>query len=96
MKTIKKTVTLKLHHFEINGIAYATMWGGGDGTIDMKPFTVASVETDDLIAAGLNDNGFGVSSINSALVDIFAVYTDDQGASCRKYVDTKTVESPKK
>lgn len=96
MKSIKKTVTLKLHHFQISGIACVTMWGGGNGTIEMKPFTVASVETDDLIVAGLNDNGFGVSSINSAQVNIFAVYTDDQGATCRKYVDTKTVESPKK
>lgn len=70
---MKKTVTLKMIGYWITGIADLTMWGGGNGCIEMKPFETKSRSKKALLA-GINDNGFGVQSINGAICDIYELY----------------------
>jgi hypothetical protein len=66
-----KTITLKQDGFIIKGVADLTLWGGGQGSIDMKSFKVQSLKD---IKKNLNDNGFGVQSINGAVVQIYENY----------------------
>ena len=91
---VKKSITLKLSHYEVRGVADVSPWGGGRGSIDMKPFNVASIDNG-LIKAGINDNGFGVQSINGAVCDVYAVYSDNDGdgypATAKKFVETVIV-----
>jgi hypothetical protein len=66
-----KKVTLKLQGYRITGTADLTPWGGGNASIEMKPFTVKSIkQIPDLI----NDNGFGVEAINGAICHISRLY----------------------
>lgn len=66
-----KTITLNKTGYLIKGISALTMWGGGSGTIKMKPFEVEHLkEVKELI----NDNGFGVESIDGAIIDIYENY----------------------
>lgn len=88
---IKTKITLKLSHFEVRGVADVTAWGGGTGCIEMKPFKVASSTDKELLKAGLNDSGHGVKSINGGVCDVYAVYSDDDGATAKKFIETVTV-----
>jgi len=63
-----KTLTLNKQGYIIKGIADLTCWGGGNGCIKMKSFRVKSLKE---IKNNLNDNGFGVQSINGAICDIY-------------------------
>lgn len=67
------TVTLEHTGYRVHGIAFVTFWGGADATIQMKSFEVKSLNETE-IAAGLNDGGFGVQSINGATCFIEKVY----------------------
>jgi len=72
-----KTLTLKLKGYTVKGIADLTLWGGGNGCIEMKPFFIGQksiVNDDKLLLENCNDNGFGVQSINGAICDIFENY----------------------
>lgn len=87
---VKKSITLKLSHYEVRGTADVSPWGGGRGSIEMKPFKVASPDKE-LLKAGLNDNGFGVESINGGVCDVYAVYSDSDGTTAKKFVETVIV-----
>jgi len=88
---IKTKITLKLSHFEVRGVADVSPWGGGRGSIEMVPFKVASSTDKELLKAGLNDSGFGVESINGGVCDVYAVYSDDDGTTAKKFVETVIV-----
>ena len=67
------TVTLEHTGYRVHGTAFVTLWGDADATIQMKSFEVKSLNETE-IAAGLNDGGFGVQSINGATCFIEKVY----------------------
>lgn len=68
-----KTVTLKKVGYYVSGTADLTMWGGGNASIDMKPFKTKTKSKKELLA-GINDNGFGVESINGAICDVYELF----------------------
>ncbi len=67
-----KPITLNFEGFYIRGVADVTPWLGGRGHIEMAPFRVKHLKE---IKDGINDNGFGVASINGAYCDIYKMYT---------------------
>jgi hypothetical protein len=66
-----KSIKLRLVDYVIKGISDLSLWGGGKGCIEMKPFHVKSLKE---IKENLNDNGFGVEKINGAICDIYRNY----------------------
>ena len=70
---MRKSITLEHTGYRVTGTAYVTLWGGDNGTITMKPFQMTEL-TEAGVIAGLNDNGFGVQSIDGADCDIYAIY----------------------
>ena len=71
----KEKITLKLTGYRVSGVAYVTTWYGEKATIEMEPY---EIETDSFseeeIREGINDNGFGVRSIDGADCWIAKVY----------------------
>jgi hypothetical protein len=65
------TITLILTDYVIKGVADVTPWGGGKACIEMQSFHVKSLKD---IKNNINDNGFGVESINGAICDIYRNY----------------------
>jgi hypothetical protein len=74
MNKLKRSVTLEFTDFQIDGEVSVTLWGGGEGSINMKDIFV----TEEDVKNGtleFNDNGFGVESINQANdIGIYARY----------------------
>ena len=68
-----ENLTLKFTGYTIKGHADLTLWGGGNASIEMKPFNVKSIKEKTLLS-NINDNGFGVQSINGAICDIYKNY----------------------
>ena len=66
----QKTITLKFTDYEVKGVSDLTVWGGENACIEMKPFHVKSITKDNLLK-NINDNGFGVESINGAICMIY-------------------------
>ncbi len=66
-----KEITLKLKGYKVDGMADVMPWGGGNACIAMDMFTVKSIKD---IKNNLNDNGFGVESINGAVCAIYRDY----------------------
>jgi hypothetical protein len=107
MKNVKNKITLKLKHYIIKGNLQATHKNSGKViSSEMNPFKSASLESDDLIIAGLNFgcrkalNSFWTSryKIDGACVDVYAVYeevgNDAPGAvKLERYVYSKIVGS---
>lgn len=83
MKT--KTITLKKTGYYVTGVSDLTMWGNDPGCISMKPFLVKDIKKKTLLE-NINDNGFGVQSINGAICDI---YEDYEGT--HRFLTTVTV-----
>jgi len=79
-----KTITLKKTGYIIKGVADLTLWGGGNACIPMKPFALKDIKEKTLLD-NLNDNGFGVESINGGICDIY----EDYEGTLRYY---KTIE----
>jgi hypothetical protein len=89
-KTNKKTKTMRttLIGYDVSGTAMVTPWGGGDGEIEMKTtFLPAKFLSKDNVLRCVNDNGFGVQSINGAWVMVTEVY-DNGGRG--KTIDFET------
>ena len=68
-----RTVTLKQTGYYVTGISDLTMWGGGNACIEMKAFEIPKVNKK-ILLENINDNGFGVSSINGAVCNIYVLY----------------------
>ena len=71
---IKKEIVLQHTGYVLKGISALTMWGGGEGTINMKPFGLDKLGLHAIIE-GINDNGFGVESVDGAIVDVYIDYS---------------------
>jgi len=70
-----KTLVLKQTGYTVTGVADITMWGGGNGCIEMQSFKVDKINRDTLyLYCNLNDNGFGVEKINGAICYIYENY----------------------
>lgn len=71
------SIDYELDHFIMEGSVDLTLWGGDKGSIEMKPVRL-SLDTDitntKVLSCYVNDNGFGVQSIDHAYVSITAVY----------------------
>lgn len=67
------SITLKHTGYVVRGMADLTLWGGGNACIVMKPFKLKKISKKALLA-NINDNGFGVESINGAICDIWKDY----------------------
>lgn len=65
-----KTLILKKTGYTVKGTADLTLWGGGNASIEMKSFNVKNTSEKTLLK-NVNDNGFGVESINGAVCDIY-------------------------
>lgn len=87
MKTEPKMITLKQIGYKITGIADLTLWGGGNACIEMKPFYLKKCPDKKTLMKNINDNGFGVESINGAICDIYEHYEHDVSV----YIKTITV-----
>lgn len=71
----ERKITLKQVGWKIKGIATINYWGGGQGKIEMDSSTIIGNLTKDKLIACINDGQFGCESIDSAEVDIYALYT---------------------
>jgi len=80
-----KTITLRKTGYRVKGISDLTLWGGENSSIMMKEFSVKNISKENL-KKNLNDNGFGVESINGAICDIYENYE-----GTLRYLKTKTV-----
>lgn len=93
---MKDTLTLELTGYEVRGTVRVSLWGGGEGTLEMKPYILEKLTEEDLIK-GLNDNGFGVESINGAMCYVNKVYGGSKryGGGYRVYQGDVEVEGRK-
>jgi hypothetical protein len=66
---MRKTITLVRKGYVVKGVADLTLWGGGNSWIVMKPFTTNTLHKKILLSK-INDNGFGVESINGAICQV--------------------------
>ena len=73
---MKKQVTLTLTGFTITGEATLEMWGGGQGTIQIREtFLEKELFSKDNILRCVNDNGFGCQGISKADIYVYRVYS---------------------
>lgn len=73
------------------GEATLQLWGGGTGTIPMKPWRITEL-TDEKILAGINDNGFGCEAIIEASVEIsidFGLFTERDDFNDKHYTEAQ-------
>lgn len=75
---MKREITLKQVGYRITGTATLNLWGGGQGSIDIKPSILAELTTEGVIKS-INDNGFGCESFAGANVDISVLYEGGVG-----------------
>lgn len=61
-----ETVTLKQIGYKFSGTAILNLWGGDQGTIEMKPWIVKGDFDRQKMIEGINDSGFGCESYESA------------------------------
>ena len=66
-------ITLQFTTYVIKGVAVLIDWYSQRGYIPMKTFNLDNID-DKTIEENLNDNGFGVQSIEGAIVDIYKSY----------------------
>lgn len=68
-----KTITLNQVGYLVQGETTLNLWGGGQGTIEMKPTVIEELTLANVIEA-INDNGFGCESFAEASVDVAILY----------------------
>ena len=83
-----KTKTLKQDGFAFTGTADLNLWGGGNACIEMESWEAPNekVKLEDL-----NDAGFGVESINGAIVEVWEVYRDKNNHTIREWIETQEI-----
>jgi len=66
----------KLHQigWYFEGEAEITLWGGTEGTIDMKPWQIEDEFDEAEMMKGINDGQFGCQSIDGAVVNVYRLY----------------------
>jgi len=74
-----KKKVLKFRSFLIKGYADVMHWGGGRGLVPMNSFRMTDgTDFNEVLEKSLNDGGFGVQSINGAIVEIYCDYSGYQ------------------
>ena len=68
---MKKQVALKFTDYAVQGTACLKLWGGGEGTIEMRKYHAKDKRG---AIAGINDNGFGVEKLTGAIVEMIPNY----------------------
>lgn len=69
----KETITLEKVGYFVTGEVVLNLWGGGQGSIEMKPTLIEELTKENIINS-INDNGFGCESYDSAEVYIYTAY----------------------
>ena len=73
-----KTKTLKQIGYTVGGVATCTTWDEMSGTIEMdRCFIPLGKMRKTKLLNSINDGGFGVQSINSAVINIYDQYEND-------------------
>src|ERR1035437_108233 len=88
----KQIKVLKLTGYKVKGVSDLSMWGGGNASIEMKPFDVDKPTRANLLN-NINDNGFGVQSINGAICDVYKNFEGTLEFLCQ-FVFGKVSENP--
>lgn len=68
-----KSITLEMTNYLVRGTAYITCWDGTCGEIGMKEYHSNSLNFEEIFD-GVNDNGFGCSSIDKVHFRIYENY----------------------
>jgi hypothetical protein len=68
-----ESIKLKFTDYKIYGIASLILWGGGKSCIEMKPFHIKDINK--IKVDDLNDNDFGVQSIEGGFLRIYKNYS---------------------
>ena len=66
-----KSKTLRREGFFVSGVADLNLWGGGKGSIEMRPFTCQHLRE---AREKINDAGFGVENINGAICAVYRLW----------------------
>ncbi len=72
-----ESVTLKQIGYRFAGTAVLNLWGGGQGTIDMQSWRIMGEFDREKMIAGINDNGFGCKSFESAEIFVEKLFEND-------------------
>jgi|SRR5690554_1102783 len=91
-----KTKTIKMIGYRIEGYVNFNFWGGGEGEGKMQSFDILHPEMTleevyEVLNQGINDNGFGVESFNSAYGSIYELYENN----VTEFVDDFEIEPTK-
>lgn len=73
--TLTRTVTVT--GYRMTGTAGITYWGGGTGTVDMDQVNFDHLPDRNEMAPEVNDGGFGCQSIDSAIVVLEELHSND-------------------
>ena len=74
---MKKEIKLEHVGYETRGESFLTMWGGGEGSIEMNDVFIPDGKlSKTALLSCVNDARFGCESIDSAYIDIYDVYGD--------------------
>ena len=95
MKKKIKTMTSTLIGYDVEGEATLSMWGGGEGTINMKKtrLPVEHFSKDNAIRC-VNDHGFGCESIESARIEVTERFSNGGYGKCIEFeTDSKNSRS---
>jgi hypothetical protein len=65
---------VKVRGYKIKGTVKMSMWGGGEGTIEMDPVEFDMMPTKEEIQKNINDGQFGCQSILEADVKLLEIY----------------------
>ncbi len=79
MKNPKEEIIVKLSGVRITGTAVLSLWGGGEGSIQMDETTLdIKNATRENILKQVNDGQFGCEKILGADVSVDYIYVDDE------------------
>jgi hypothetical protein len=92
------SITLEHTGYTVKGVATIALWGGGQGSIEMKTSFIPKKELSRTSLMGcINDNGFGCEAIIGARiwvydnygyeVDVFRYSIELDEKACRMYHD---------
>jgi len=88
----KKTITLNLVGYIVEGEAAITDWYDNDGSVKMNKFEIplegiSSIEElNTKIKENLNDGGFGAQILKGAYVQVFGKYAGDDVCMTKKFL----------
>lgn len=87
---VKQKIEMSFKTYYVNGITCGTDWYGNKGFIPMTGFYTDKIDKETL-SENINDSGFGLQSIDGAILSIFSVYEDKEGTSSQKFLKEKRI-----